>query len=451
MTPNDAPEPGPVIVLTASRSGSTLLRFILDSNPELGCPPETGLGQASRGLAQLWTTLADASQSRTDDFQPRKHLDERAAQAMRTVISGFYSDYLDSRGKRRWCDKSLDNFMFAGLIGQIFPNARFICLYRHCMDVIASGVETSPWGLQGFGFSEYAHQYPGNSVAAIGSYWLNVARTMLAFEQEEPDRCLRIRYEDLVTQPEVTAAAVFDFIGAPPVPDIVARCLTEDHDKSGPADSKIWFTKEISRASIGRGVTVPIGALSPPAVEAINQTLADLDYRMIDERWNLSVGPLDPRAGHDTAEHGPGESANIAAAIAIRDAVISQLTSRLVDGMSVSGGAADRWSVLNGRHVHIMIENGLCPPGEVSWLFGTGPIQLTELVGDQEADAEAEPCALIVGPAATWQALLEGKANMAIELNAGRIRCTSGLKPGGPPLETRALGELLGLAASLAA
>jgi hypothetical protein len=434
-------------VLTASRSGSTLLRFILDSHPDLGCPPETGLGQAARGLAQLWTTMEDASHSRTPDYQPRSQLDDRAARTMRTAISGFYSDYLASRGKRRWCDKSLDNFMFAGLLGQIFPDARFICLYRHCMDVIASGVETSPWGLQGFGFAEYAHQYPGNSVAAIGSYWLNVARTMLAFEKEQPDRCLRIRYEDLVTQPEATAAAVFEFIEAPSVADIVTRCLTEDHDNSGPADSKIWFTKEISRASIGRGVTVPIGALPPPAVEAINRTLADLDYRLIDERWNLSVGPLDPRAGQDTVEHTPEESADIAAAIAVRDAVISQLTSRLMDGMSIGTSALDRWSILNGRHVHIMVENGPCPPGEVSWLFGTGPIQMTERVEEQGADAEAEPCALIVAPAATWQALLEGKANMAVEMNAGRIRCTSAVKPGGPPLETRALGELLGLAA----
>jgi hypothetical protein len=341
--------------------------------------------------------------------------------------------------------------MFAGLIGQIFPEARFICLYRHCMDVIASGVETSPWGLQGFGFSEYAHQYPGNSVAAIGSYWVNVARTMLAFEQENRDRCLRVRYEDLVTTPEATAAAVFDFIGAPPVPDIATRCLTEDHDKSGPGDSKIWFTQEISRASMGRGVAVPIGALPPPAVEAINRTLADLDYRLIDERWNVSVGPLDPRAGHDTAEQRPEESADIAAAIAIRDAVIGQLTSRLMDGMSVGDAALGRWSVLNGRHVHIMVENGICPPAEVSWLFGTGPIQVTEIVGEQGAGAEAEPCSLIAGPAATWQALLEGKANMAVEMNAGRIRYSSGVKPGGPPLETRAIGELLGLAASLAA
>ena len=46
---NDEPVSGrlrlgePVGVLTCARSGSTLLRFILDSHPELACPPETGV------------------------------------------------------------------------------------------------------------------------------------------------------------------------------------------------------------------------------------------------------------------------------------------------------------------------------------------------------------------------------------------------------------------------
>jgi hypothetical protein len=34
---------GPVIVLTMARSGSTLLRFILDSHPELTCPRRLAL------------------------------------------------------------------------------------------------------------------------------------------------------------------------------------------------------------------------------------------------------------------------------------------------------------------------------------------------------------------------------------------------------------------------
>jgi Sulfotransferase family len=33
----------PIVVPTCARSGSTLLRLLLDSHPELACPPETGV------------------------------------------------------------------------------------------------------------------------------------------------------------------------------------------------------------------------------------------------------------------------------------------------------------------------------------------------------------------------------------------------------------------------
>jgi len=37
------PAQSPVFILTAARSGSTLMRLILDTHPELASPPETGV------------------------------------------------------------------------------------------------------------------------------------------------------------------------------------------------------------------------------------------------------------------------------------------------------------------------------------------------------------------------------------------------------------------------
>ena len=42
----------PVFILTASRSGSTLLRFILDTHPDFACPPETHLLHAAGRFLQ---------------------------------------------------------------------------------------------------------------------------------------------------------------------------------------------------------------------------------------------------------------------------------------------------------------------------------------------------------------------------------------------------------------
>ena len=50
-----------------------------------------------------------------------------------------------------------------------------MCLYRHPMDVIASGVEACPWGLNGYGFDPYIATTPGNSVMALASFWADNA------------------------------------------------------------------------------------------------------------------------------------------------------------------------------------------------------------------------------------------------------------------------------------
>jgi hypothetical protein len=40
----------PIFILSCYRSGSTLLRYILDSHPDVYCPPELSLGQSAVDL-----------------------------------------------------------------------------------------------------------------------------------------------------------------------------------------------------------------------------------------------------------------------------------------------------------------------------------------------------------------------------------------------------------------
>jgi hypothetical protein len=47
----------PVFVLCMGRSGSTLLRFVLDAHPDLACPPETSLPALCGQLAVVWSLI----------------------------------------------------------------------------------------------------------------------------------------------------------------------------------------------------------------------------------------------------------------------------------------------------------------------------------------------------------------------------------------------------------
>ena len=175
------------------------------------------------------------------------------------------TSYLQRRGKRRYCDKSLGAAQHAGLLLRIWPGARFICLYRHPMDVIASGIEASPWGLTSYGFEPYIGSPPDNNVAALARYWLDYTTSIVAAEERFTDRCLPVRYEDLVTDPDGQIARILEFIGATPAPGIVARCFGPEHQRFGPGDYKIWNTSGVSADSVGRGWTMPAGKIAGAA------------------------------------------------------------------------------------------------------------------------------------------------------------------------------------------
>lgn len=405
----------PVFVLTSSRSGSTLLRFILDSHPELACPPETTVASACASLLRSWAVLEDAG----SEGRPLSEVGEvppAGIAVVQSAIDGLFSSYLARRGKRRWCDKSLDSHMFAGLLAQAYPQAKFICLYRHCMDVIASGIEACPWGLHRFGFDPFVAQYSGNSVAAVGAYWNSCAQTILAFEKEHAESCHRIRYEDLVTAPEQTVSAMFDFLGVAPAPGITRDCFSMPHESNGPGDEKIWFTDEVTPTALGRGVRVPAGALPPPLLQEINGALTKLDYRSIGPEWNEVTGPFDPRGGPEEipARATTSSPMGAEAASALR-ALDERLATRTDDDLEVF---AARWPTLADQTLSLVVDGG--EPAERRWSLASA----ASATAPGQLEGEDPVARLIAGPA-VWGSLLGGESNIVTELSAGRLRCVN--------------------------
>src|SRR5580698_8095355 len=203
----------PVFVLCNGRSGSTLLRFLLDAHPDLACPPETNLPDLCAQLATVWSLIEGAPLSVNRGDEPPE-IPDAAISGIRQTMDRMVGSYLARRGKKRYCDKSLGTAQFAELLLRVYPEAKFLCLYRHPMDVIASAIEACPWGLNGYGFDPYVATTPGNAVMAVARFWVDNAAAILAVEDEFADRCLRVRYEDLVTEPESVAAQVFEFLDA---------------------------------------------------------------------------------------------------------------------------------------------------------------------------------------------------------------------------------------------
>ena len=391
----------PVFILTSSRSGSTLLRFILDSHPDLACPPETNITGAALHLLRSWSVLEQAS-GQEQAASASTPVPIPVVDSVRSTLDFAYSRYLERRGKMRWCDKSLETPMYTSILRALYPKARFLCLYRHCMDVIASGIEISPWGLNGFGFSSYAAQNPGNSVEAIASYWADCSSLIMKYERDNADRCYRIRYEDLVADPESVTAGIFSFLDLTQCPGITKTCFETPHDERGPADEKIWFTNRVSGSSVGSGRRIPAALISAGTLSSVNTLLADLGYPIVDETWNAP--PSDRVTGAASAANGHADDQQ-----AIQ-AVLKEI-EQAISHDPAADVAIGRWPAAVGRWVKIVVED---ETGSASLQF--------RFPGEHRADQTAR----ISASPQTWRLLLAGRANLATFLRHGELRWSEG-------------------------
>jgi hypothetical protein len=137
-------------------------------------------------MLHLFDSLEHSRSAERPDVHALPDVSPEGLKVIRETLDTAYGRYLEQRGKKRWCDKSLDTYQFAELILKVYPEARFICLVRHCMDVIASGGRNCPWGVSRYGFDPFVAQFPGNTVAAIGAYWLSCNQAILEFTTRIP-------------------------------------------------------------------------------------------------------------------------------------------------------------------------------------------------------------------------------------------------------------------------
>lgn len=275
----------PVLVLTCARSGSTLLRALLNKHPDLGCPPETNIAKTVVQLRELWSNL--------DPECRRDVLSPAARKNLRDTFDAVMTAYLERREKVRYCDKSLGTVEAADQFLDLYPETKFICLYRHAMDVVSSALEASPWGLFGYGFEPYARLSPSNSVGALVAYWNDTTIRTMDFEDKHPDRCIRVYYEELAANPEKVVGEIFRFLEIAEVPDITRNFLTDQGppENHGHGDHKIRATRKVSTETVGSGLRLPVTMIPRPQSAVMNDALSRLGYAQVTREWQAALFP----------------------------------------------------------------------------------------------------------------------------------------------------------------
>jgi len=195
--------PTPVIV-GVPRSGTTLLRLMLDSHPRLAVPPETGWLAAvdpSDRADALIARIVSAPQ--WPDFHLSREALEAAVRGVRPFrigdgVRAFYRLYAARFGKDRWGEKTPDYGPRMEAIERLLPEARFIHLVRDGRDVAAS--------------VRHLWFRPGDTMEEIARDWCGRIRATRA---QRVRHMLEVRYEELVREPEAVLRRICSFVELP--------------------------------------------------------------------------------------------------------------------------------------------------------------------------------------------------------------------------------------------
>lgn len=242
----------PVFVGACPRSGTTLLRSMLNNHPELAIPRE------SRFLVEAWRRrdrfgdLSDTGNRRrfarwiftnkhtrpgrfqTDPDEAIERL-VAAPPTLGSLAGTPFVLYAERHGKARWGDKRPHYAQQIPAILAMFPDAQFINLVRDPRGSVAS-IRKLGWF--------------GGDVALAAELWGRARRAVdVQRARLGPDQFLEIRYEDLVTDPGATLETVCRFLGLPT--DAIADMLAYHRDTDVPENRFHWrVSRPVTQAAV---------------------------------------------------------------------------------------------------------------------------------------------------------------------------------------------------------
>lgn len=189
----------PIFILGVQRSGTTLLTYMLDSHPNIAIGRETTVMSAMHRLYGDFGKSDNPAEKLWTDWYERYGLNRAEFSVyVRNFLQTFFDDYAKKNGKSRWGEKTPTHIHYASLIYDIFPEAQVIHIVRDPRAVCASR--------QGW----------RGSIEGFAKEWEDGNLGLLEFSKQlTSDQYYRIRYEDLVADPEKYGREIISFLGEP--------------------------------------------------------------------------------------------------------------------------------------------------------------------------------------------------------------------------------------------
>lgn len=247
----------PIFIGGMHRSGTTLLRVMLNrhsrlsSGPELQLLERTGFLEFHRYLDNTW--LPRLEQEYGLDAQD---LDR----AMAAFMNNFLSRYQLQRGKERWVEKTPKNILRIDYLFRLFPHAQFIHMIRDPRDVHASvkakSIRDTPrWSAIG--------------AVQTASEWVRRINRGTAW-RDELSRYREIQYEHFVRDPEGVMRQILTFL-AEPWDSAVLEAPNTQQGASGANVRRPVFESSVGRwrENLTQDETRQIEAIAGPLMKSL--------------------------------------------------------------------------------------------------------------------------------------------------------------------------------------
>ncbi|MEO1614805.1 MAG: sulfotransferase [Planctomycetota bacterium] len=256
------------------RSGTTLLRLMLDHHPQLGC-----FGEFEYAVDPLTDPTAPPSGAEFANWLGS----ERRFAAMKLsadpsldyhAIAHSLLDQLASRVDKPFVMTGMSVHRNFERLAAIWPHAKFIYLYRDGRDVARS--------CRQMGWAGHLHHAAGFWEAAEASW--KTLRELVPAEQ-----CYEICNESLVQNPSAELASLCDHLGV----DFSEQMLHYhvDTNYQPPDPSRLWqWKRKLTRAELGVleariGEQLRLRGYEPSGVEAVPASASKRLWYEIQNRW----------------------------------------------------------------------------------------------------------------------------------------------------------------------
>jgi len=277
-----------IFIIGSPRSGSTLLERMVGSHSKILGGPEP----------HLLTPLAHLGYYETVDKAPYDHLRAVNAQreyvetlpngeedylaALRAYCNVLYGQQLEGSGKERVLDKTPAYALVLPFISKVFPKAKYIVLTRHPGAIFSSFAES-------FFEGDWEAAYAFNPI--IERYVPAIAR----FLRKKEAPMVHVRYEDLVSDPEMHMKRICEALELEFEPDMIEYGKKKKPEQKGLGDP-------IGVSQHNRPVTSSVQKWVPPVLEnpkkeqmirKMIQACDPDDFKTLGFSMNELMDPLD--------------------------------------------------------------------------------------------------------------------------------------------------------------